>query len=75
MLSNAYFLAKIGADTAEDEQHFAEILAKTGIPLHIPRAVTGREHKPTVGFSTLWNFLEVRLEGQGWRTELSPAAA
>ena len=26
MLSNAYFLAKIGADTAENEQHFAEIL-------------------------------------------------
>ena len=26
MLSNAYFLAKIGADTAENEQHSAEIL-------------------------------------------------
>ena len=26
MLSNAYFLAKIGADTAENEQRFAEIL-------------------------------------------------
>ena len=24
MLQNAYFLAKIGADTAENEQHFAE---------------------------------------------------
>ena len=30
MLQNAYFLAKIGADTAENEQHFAEILRKTG---------------------------------------------
>ena len=30
MLQNAYFLAKIGADTAENEQHFAEILP-TGI--------------------------------------------
>ena len=29
MLQNAYFLAKIGADTAESEQHFAEILPKT----------------------------------------------
>ena len=28
MLSNAYLLAKIGADTAENEQHFAEILPK-----------------------------------------------
>ena len=26
MLKNAYFLAKIGADTAENEQHFAEML-------------------------------------------------
>ena len=26
MLQNAYFLPKIGADTAENEQHFAEIL-------------------------------------------------
>ena len=30
MLQNAYFLAKIGADTAENEQHFADILPKTG---------------------------------------------
>ena len=30
MLQNAYILAKIGADTAENEQHFAEILPKTG---------------------------------------------
>ena len=29
MLQSAYFLAKIGADTAENEQHFAEILPKT----------------------------------------------
>ena len=30
MLKNAYLLAKIGADTAENEQHFAEILPKIG---------------------------------------------
>ena len=30
MLQNAYFLANIGADAAENEQHFAEILPKTG---------------------------------------------
>ena len=30
MLQNAYFLAKIGADTAESEQHFAENLPKIG---------------------------------------------
>ena len=30
MLQNAYFLAKIGVDTAENEQHLAEIFPKTG---------------------------------------------
>ena len=30
MLQNAYFLAKIGADTAENEWHFAKILPKFG---------------------------------------------
>ena len=30
MLQNAYLLAKAGADTAENEQHFAEILQKIG---------------------------------------------
>jgi hypothetical protein len=35
MLQNAYLLAKIGADTAENEQHFAEILP---IGRHLPEA-------------------------------------
>ena len=30
MLKNAYSLAKIGADTAENERNFAEILPKFG---------------------------------------------
>ena len=30
MLKNAYLLAKIGADTAKNEQNFAEILRKIG---------------------------------------------
>ena len=30
MLKNAYSLAKIGADTAENERNFAEILTKIG---------------------------------------------
>ena len=41
MLKNAYLLAKIGADTAENEQHFAEMLPKIGnyptdsvLPMH-----------------------------------------
>ena len=35
MLRNAYFLAKICADTAENEQHFAEYLPKIGNGSHI----------------------------------------
>ena len=38
MLKNAYFLAKIGADTAENEQHFAEIL-----PIGLPEGSLLRE--------------------------------
>ena len=30
MLQNAYLLAKIGADTAENERNFAEILPRIG---------------------------------------------
>ena len=44
MLQNAYLLAKIGADTAENEQHFAEILPKIG-------------NYPTGPRSRLWNAL------------------
>ena len=44
MLQNAYFLAKIGADTAENEQHFAEIL-------RIPRA-------PPRSCASSWSCLE-----------------
>ena len=40
MLQNAYFLAKIGADTAENEQQFAEILP-------IDRRVAARRHAPS----------------------------
>ena len=42
MLQNAYFLAKIGADTAENEQHFAEILPKTG---NYPTGPPGRPRR------------------------------
>ena len=40
MLKNAYFLAKIGVDTAENEQHFADILPTDALghePLRPPR--------------------------------------
>ena len=37
MLQNAYFVAKIGADTAENEQHFAEICQKLATTLRVRR--------------------------------------
>ena len=44
MLQNAYFLAKIGADTAENEQHFAEILPKIGgVPTRCPAPKEARQ--------------------------------
>ena len=46
MLQNAYFLAKIGADTAENEQHFAEILPKTG---NYPTGPVGAVRLPAPG--------------------------
>ena len=35
MLKNAYLLAKIGADTAENERNFAEILPKIWLAEHV----------------------------------------
>ena len=58
MLQNAYFLAKIGADTTENEQHFAEILPKIGNyptdsmaelqrePAQVPQTALGAEVVP-----------------------------
>ena len=44
MLQNAYLVAKIGADTAENEQHFAEIL-----PIGRRVAVSGPDLRPAGG--------------------------
>ena len=53
MLQNAYFLAKIGADTAENEQHFAEFLPKTGLSLHQKEALSARlKHRAEYGAGT-----------------------
>ena len=46
MLQNGYFLAKIGADTAENEQHFAENLPKTG---NYPTGPDGRRRAARAG--------------------------
>ena len=63
MLQNVYFLAKIGVDTAENEQHFAEISPKTGnYPTGPPRrSARGLGHLP----------LRVRLRGSNLRKDTS----
>ena len=51
MLKNANLLAKIGADTAENEQHFAKNLPKTGNyptgrELRLPQRLPGAGRRP-----------------------------
>ena len=52
MLQNAYFLAKIGADTAENERHFAKILPKTGNYPTGPERPEAAAQTSTARFST-----------------------
>ena len=42
MLQNAYFLAKIGVDTAENERNFAENLPKLPTTLRLAAASSAR---------------------------------
>ena len=49
MLKNAYLLAKIGADTAENERHFAENLPNIG---NYPTGEGGGEKRTSVGKRT-----------------------
>ena len=57
MLKNAYSLAKIGGDTAENEQHFAEILTK--FPSAAEAGGCGNYWQGTPGGKT--------LRGNSWR--------
>ena len=69
MLQNAYLLAKIGADTAENEQHFAEILPHSeggATPILVARlgcAVSARRR--IRGIRTREKLPRVRLVGAG----------
>ena len=46
MLQNAYFVAKIGADTAENEQHSAEILPTDALWRGPSPVLRGRPRRP-----------------------------
>ena len=56
MPKNAHFLAKIGADTAENEQHFAEILP---IGRRVDRHLAGRDRGDADGGD------DEQIEGRG----------
>ena len=51
MLQNGYLLAKIGADTAENEQHFAEILP---IGRRVAAASGAKSEEPDAGRAARW---------------------
>ena len=51
MLQNAYLRAKIGADTAENERDFAEILPKIGVTLGVRQAIQGARAIPRLSSS------------------------
>ena len=60
MLQNAYLLAKIGADTAENERNFAEILPKIGnYPTGLPAPRDPGQHADEHPDSGTWKRLGV----------------
>ena len=59
MLKNDYLLAKIGADTAENEQHFAENLPKIGNYPTDRRG--GAAPWRSANYIQLWNFVKFDL--------------
>ena len=58
MLQNAYLLAKIGADTAENERNFAEIFPKIGTYLACAVPVGSSEAEQQL--PVLLTFFQVR---------------
>ena len=76
MLQNAYLLAKIGADTAEHEQHSVQILSTFRVSerprrrgAQRTRGGTGAEaQRLKVGVSSLWSVFRARAT----RTTMTP---
>ena len=64
MLKNAYLLAKIGADTAENEQHFAEFLPNTG-NYHPPAQHPAAPTQGSTGAISTAQVLQHRLHHRG----------
>ena len=62
MLQNAYFLAKIGADTAENEQHSAEILPTDALWRHRKASSNGDGHIDFAAYDTTGDGKADRIE-------------
>ena len=71
MLQNAYFLAKIGADTAENEQHSAEILPTDAL-WRLRRASAGPEGHGHRGQHELGELREAQRRAAGGQDRLRP---
>ena len=71
MLQNAYFLAKIGADTAENEQHFAEILptkiGKSSTKLRLDVKMQDRHAEQLQASQSGWKPLGALLPEETWK--------
>ena len=50
MLKNAYLLPKIGADTAENERNFAEILPKLAVRAPMAAMAAAAEGRPALPY-------------------------
>ena len=73
MLQRAYFLAKIGADTAENEQHFAEILPKIGgVPNRCPAPKEAEAFLPHNTWSALVSLEEMTSRGGQYQSSCVP---
>ena len=68
MLQNAYLHTKIGADTAENEQHFAKNLRKTdNYPTGPERVRRAQRAGERVDLRQVREQLGAHLRGQPWR--------
>ena len=65
MLQNAYLLAKIGADTAENEQHFAENVEHSPRPPPPAHRLGGASRAPECSGDALFAVRRGRDDGRG----------
>ena len=73
MLQNAYLLAKIGADTAENEQHFAEICQKLATTLRACSGIYSLKKRWKRLSTAAERMRSRRYPAEGWNVPRRPA--